>query len=113
MEMKLGRRLLCEPQPAAVVLKRVVRMDPALHADLGRAEVHRLGDPGLKVVGRDVVRVGGALALAEAAEGAANDADVGEVDVAVDDEGGDVAGELRAQLVGRRPHLLDHVGPRL
>ena len=35
----------------------------------------------------DFVGVGRALALAEAAEGAADDADVGEVDVAVDDEG--------------------------
>ena len=61
----------------------------------------------------DLVGVGRAPALAEPAEGAADDADVGEVDVAVDDEGDPVAGQLGPQLVGGDPHLLDHLGPRL
>ena len=57
----------------------------------------------------DVIGVRRAPALAEPAERAADDADVGEVDVAVDDEGRDVAGELGAELVGRLAHLLDHL----
>ena len=67
----------------------------------------------LEVVLGHVVGVGRALALAEAAEGAADDADVGEVDVAVDDEGREVAGELGAQLVGGGAHRLDHLRPGL
>ena len=62
---------------------------------------------------RDLVGVGRAPPLAEAAEGAADDADVGEVDVAVDDEGDPVARQLGAQLVGGDAHLLDHLGPGL
>ena len=61
----------------------------------------------------DLVGIGGAAALTETAEGAADDADVGEVDVAVDDERHPVAGELDPQLVGGRPHLLDHLGAGL
>ena len=84
----------------AVVLERVVGVDPALHADLGRAELDRLADPLGELVLVELVGVGRALALAEAAERAADGADVGEVDVAVDDERRDVAGELGPQLVG-------------
>ena len=111
--MDLRRHLLHQPQPAPIVLERVVGVDAALHADLGRAVVDRLLNPGLEIVGGDVVGVGRAAALAEAAEGAADDADVGEVDVAVDHEGHPLAGELGAQLVGRHAHLLDHLRPRL
>ena len=60
-----------------------------------------------------LVGVGRALALAEAAERAADDADVRDVDVAVDDEGDLVAGELGAQLVGGLAQVLDRLGPRL
>ena len=86
VQVDLRRDLLDQPQPAPVVLERVVRMDAALHADLGRAVVDRLLNPCLEVVLRHVVGVGRALSLPEAAERAADDADVGEVDVAVDDE---------------------------
>ena len=113
VQVELRRGLLGEPQPAPVVLERVVGMDPALHADLGRAEIDRLGDPLREVLLADLVGVGRAPALAEAAEGTADDADVGEVDVAVDDEGRPLAGQLGAQLVGRDPHLLDHLGAGL
>ena len=60
-----------------------------------------------------LVGVGRALALAEAAEGAADGADVGDVDVAVDDERDRLARQLRAQLVGRLAHLLDRLRARL
>ena len=88
-------------------------MDPGLHADLGGAELDRLLHPPRELLLRVLVRVGRAARLPEAAERAADDADVRDVDVAVDDERDRVAGELGAQLVGRRAHLLDHLGPAL
>ena len=88
-------------------------MDAALHADLGRAELDRFADPRGEVLLGDLVGIRRAPALAEPAEGAADDADVGEVDVAVDDERDPVAGQLGPQLVGGDPHLLDHLRPRL
>ena len=88
-------------------------MDPALHAELGGAELDRLADPRGEVLLGDLVGVGRAPPLAEAAEGAADDADVGEVDVAVDDEGDPLAGQLGPQLVGGDTHLLDHLRPGL
>jgi hypothetical protein len=60
-----------------------------------------------------LVGVGRALALAEAAERAADDADVRDVDVAVDDEGHLVARELGAQLVGGLAQVLDRLGAPL
>ena len=44
VQVHLRRHLLGELQPAAVVLERVVRVDPALHADLGDAELDRVAD---------------------------------------------------------------------
>ena len=63
--------------------------------------------------GIDLVGVGRAARLAEAAEGAADGADVREVDVAVDDEGRDLAREVGAELVGGGADLLDRLRPRL
>ena len=60
-----------------------------------------------------LVGVGRALALPEAAERAADDADVRDVDVAVDDEGHGLAGQLGAQLVGGLAQVLDRLRPRL
>ncbi len=55
-------------------------------------------------LGEDI-GVGGARLAVEGAEPAARDADVGVVDVAVDDVGGPVAGdEALAHFVGSRPH---------
>ena len=56
-----------------------------------------------------LVGVRRALALPEAAERAADDADVGDVDVAVDDERHGVARQLGAQLVGGGAHVLDRL----
>ena len=70
-------------------------------------------DPRGEVLLGDLVGVRRAPPLPEPAEGAADDADVGEVDVAVDDEGDPVPGQLRPQLIRGDPHLLDHLRPRL
>ena len=88
-------------------------MDARLHADLGGAELHRLVHAPLELLAVVLVGVGRALALAEAAERAADDADVRHVDVAVDDERDGVARQLGAQLVGGLAHVLDRLGPRL
>jgi hypothetical protein len=69
-------------------------VDARLHADLGGAEVERVLDAAGELLARVLVGVGRALALAEAAERAADHADVGDVDVAVDDERHRVAREL-------------------
>ena len=69
--------------------------------------------PGPRILLVEQVGVGRAASLAESAEGAADHADVGEVDVAVDDEGRPLPGQLGAQLVGGEPHLLDHLGAGL
>ena len=81
------RHLLGQPQPALVVLERPVGMDARLHADLGGAELDGLLHAAHELVAVVLVGVGRAAALAEAAERAADHADVGDVDVAVDDEG--------------------------
>jgi hypothetical protein len=95
--MQLRRLLLGETQPVLVVVERPVRVDARLDAELGRAELDRVGDPLGELLLGVLVGVGRALALAEAAERAADDADVGDVDVAVDDERDRVARQLRAQ----------------
>ena len=55
-----------------------------------------------------LVGVGRALGLPEAAEGTADDTDVRDVDVAVDDERHGLAGETAPELVGGAAHVLDH-----
>ncbi len=104
-----GATSLARFSHCAVVLEVVVGVNPALHADLGRPEVDGLANPLGELAGIDLVGVRGPLRLAEAAEGAANSADVGEVDVAVDDERRDVAGQLGAEFVGAGANLLDRL----
>src|SRR5438128_947101 len=70
---------------------------------------HPLTDVALVVL----VGVRGAAALAEAAERAADGADVRGVDVAVDDEGDRLPRELGPQLVRGLAHVLDRLGARL
>ena len=86
---------------------------PGLHADLGGAVLHRLAHAPLQLRAVVLVGVGGALALAEAAERAPDRADVRDVDVPVHDEGHGLARQLAAQLVGGLAHVLDRLGPCL
>ena len=113
MQVQLRRGLPGQPQPALVVLELPVRVDARLDAQLGRAELDRVADPRDELLALVRVGVGRAATLAEAAERAADDADVRHVEVAVDDERDGVAGELGTQLVGRLAHVLDHLGARL
>ena len=72
-----------------ICLAGIVRMDAALHADFGRAALPRLLRAARDLVEREIVgpaaQILAELALREGAELAAEVADVGVVDVAVDD----------------------------
>ena len=109
-----GAGLLGQPQPAAGSPRAPSRGGCPTAC---RSRSRRTRPPrarGARTPSRVVlVGVGRALALAEAAERAADDADVGDVDVAVDDERDRVAGQLGAQLVGGLAHVLDRLGARL
>ncbi len=88
---------------------RQVGVDAALHADLGRADAPTASSARVAdLVERQRVGVGVGAALRERAEPAAGVADVGEVDVAVDDVGHVVADGVATDVVGearpaRRP----------
>ena len=87
---------------------RQLGVDTALHAHFGRTRDVRLPRPFGHLVGGQRIRVGVALALGERAEPAAGVADVGEIDVAVDDERHFVAHHVAAQRIrkrGNRFHL--------
>ena len=88
-------------------------MDARLDAQLARAVLDRLVHAPRELLAVVLVGVGRALALAEAAEGAADGADVRDVDVAVDHERDRLPRQLRAQLVGGLAHRLDRLRARL
>ena len=71
--------------------------EPRLHADLGRTAPYRVLD--LDEDGLPVVPVSGVVAgiAAETAEEAGADAGVGDIDIAVDDIGDNIADELLAE----------------
>src|SRR5439155_18225636 len=77
-----------------------LRVDAALHADLGRAVVPGFHGPSGDLVHGQPVRVGVPLPLRERAEPAPDVTDVGEVDVPVDDVGDIVADGVAAYVVG-------------
>src|SRR4029453_17245311 len=88
-----------------VGLAGVVGMDAALQADLGGAALPRLDGAARHFFQREIVGLAAQVvvraALGEGAEAAAEVADVGVVDVAVDDVGNDAAANRLAQGVGR------------
>ena len=98
VQVDVRRLVLGHAQPL-VVGDHPVRVDARLHADLGRPERDRLAHTPAELL-RVLVGVRRAPALAEAAEGAADRADVGDVDVAVDDERDGLRPDRRA---ARRP----------
>ena len=96
-----GHARLDRPYQVGVGGRRQGRVDAALHAHLGRADAPRLLGPVGDLVEGEPVGVGVALALGEGAEPAADVADVGEVDVPVDDVGHVVADGVASRR--RRP----------
>ena len=78
-----------------------VRVDAALHADLGGTCRRGLADPGTDLVEREGVGIDVLGALRERTEAAAGVADIGEVDIAVDDVGHVVTHHLAAKVIGQ------------
>ena len=89
-----------------------LRVDAALHADLGGAELPGLLGAVGDLVEGERVGVGVGAPLGERAEPAADVADVGEVDVPVDDVGDVVADGVAAQVVGEPADLARAGRPR-
>ncbi len=95
-----GYGLLYRAQNVAIVERRQAVRQAALNADFGGADF-----PGFDGLLRDLleaeeVGVGFARAAAEGAELAADEADIGEIDIAIDDVGDDIAGQLATQGIG-------------
>ena len=88
-------------QNVAVVELGQIARQAALNADFGRAKFPGLHGLPSHVVERVKVCIGLARPAAEGAELASHKTDVGEIDVAVDHVGDDVADEFGAQHVGR------------
>ncbi len=92
------------------------RMDAALHADFGGAALPGFRGTARDFIEREVVglaaQIVGGLALGEGAEGAFVFADVGIVDVAVDDVAHGLAADLAPQGVGRVHHFAGFVAAR-
>ena len=101
VHVHLGDPLLHRGDEVEVRRAGQLGVDAALHADLGGAELPRLLGAVGDLVEGERVGVGVGAALGERAEPAADVADVGEVDVPVDDVGDLVADASRG--AGRRP----------
>ncbi len=95
------RRREHRPDDAGVGVRAQVGADPGLDAHLGRPEGLRLGRPAPDLGQRQRVGVRVGRALCERAEPAADVADVGHVDVPVDDVGDVVADGVPAHVVGQ------------
>ena len=106
MHVHARHPLLDRPHQVGVRGDRQLRVDAALHAHLGGAGPPRLLGPVGDLVDGQPVGVGVALALGERAEPAADVADVGEVDVAVDHVGDVVADRVAAHVVGEPAQLV-------
>src|SRR2546422_1937688 len=100
VQMEPGQGALDRAREVDVVAPVELRRQPGLDADLGRAELPRLPRAPDDLVEGQQVPLLLAVVAAERAEAAVLDADVGEVDVAVDDVRHDVADLPAAQLVG-------------
>ena len=111
VDVHVGRRFLHRAAEVEIGLAGVVGVDAALHADFGGAALPGLDHAALHLVEPEVVglaaQVLGQLALGEGAELALEVADVGVVDVAVDDVGDDVAARLAPQRVGGAHHRFE------
>ena len=104
VDVHLGDRRLDRPADRLIGVAGVVGMDAALQADFGRAAIPRLDRAARDFLDGEIVRRAAQIlvraAFREGAELAAEIADVGVVDVAVDDVAHDVAADRAAQRVG-------------
>ena len=110
MHVHIRQRVLDRAADAEIGRAGVVGMDAALQAHFGRAALPCFLRPPHHFVQRQIVRRAAQclvrLALGEGAELAAVVADVGVVDVAVDDVAHDVAADRLAQRIGRGDDML-------
>ena len=101
MDVHAGNGSFYGAQNVAVVERRQIARQAALDADFSGAQF-----PGSLLCGPCLrgmkVRVGLSRAAAEAAKLAADETDVGEIDIAVDHVGDNVADQIRSQRVGGR-----------
>jgi len=88
-------------------------VDSRLDAELGRPVLDGIEHPLAEFLSRVLIGVRRTPALPEPAERAADRAHVGDVDVAIHDEGHQLARQLLAQLVRRDADVLDRLGPCL
>ena len=88
-------------------------MDARLDAEFAGTEFDRLINPPNELFLFQRVRLRRTAALSKATEGAADRADVGDVDVAIDDEADLLAYKLSADLIGGRADLLNYFWARL
>ena len=102
VDVHARHRLLDGAQNVAIIKLRQIARQAALNADFGRAQFPRLDRFARHVVERMKIRVRLARAAAEGAELASHKTDVGEIDVAVDDVGDNVAGKFGAQQIRGR-----------
>src|SRR5579864_8302650 len=100
MDMHARNRLLDRAQNIAIVELGKIAGQASLNADFSGAKLPGFTRLSCHVVERMEVSVRLAGAAAEGAEFASHETDIGEIDVAVDDVGDDVAGEFGAQQVG-------------
>ena len=105
-----GTRCFTARTRSAIRRTRQIRVDAALHADLGGADHPGLLGAGADLVHRQRVGVRVRAPLGERAEPAAGVADVGEVDVPVHHVGDVVADRCLAQLIGDLRQLVER-GP--
>src|SRR5690606_22706296 len=101
VDVHVGSPLLDRPGEVEVGGAGQVGVGAALHAHLGGARLPRLRRPVGDLLQGEGVGVGVGAPLREGAEPAAGVADVGEVDVAGDDEGDVVADGVAADPVGQ------------
>ena len=101
MDVHLRDGVLHGAQNVAVVKLGKIARQSALDADFGRAELPGFDGFLRHLVESKEICVRFARTAAEGAELASHKTDVGEIDIAIDHVGDDVAGEFSAQHIGR------------
>ncbi len=112
MDVKIRQLALDRAHDLSVPEAVLVRVDAPLDADLGCSALDRLARVADDLLERAVVGVVLVLVPREAAEAAADVADVGEIDVAADHVGDLVADVVEARAVGHRAEHLQVAATR-
>ncbi len=100
VDVHAGNRLLYGAQNVAIVKRRQVVRQSALNANFGRTDFPGFARLLRNLLEAEKVSVGFARAAAESAKFAADEADVGEINIAVYDVGDDISDQLSPQGIG-------------